>query len=235
MKIGILGALEQEIQLIQKKMQHSQTHQIGQLTFITGSVVNPSQMAHEVILVRCGVGKVAATIAATALIMHFQPDAMVNTGSAGGFDTSLNIGDILIANHVTHHDVDVTEFGFELGQVYNMPARYVCDTKLVNAAKHAAQTLDHVHKQGLICTGDTFIGSDEQATQLTAQFPDIAAVEMEGAAVGQTCFTLNIPFVVIRSLSDIAGKTSTVSFKTYLEKAGKHSAELVLAMLNHLD
>lgn len=235
MKIGILGALEQEIQLIQKKMQCLQIHQIGQLTFITGSVVNLSQVTHDVILVRCGVGKVAAAVAATALIMHFQPDAIVNTGSAGGFDTSLDIGDILIASHVTHYDVDVTELGFELGQVYNMPAHYVCDTKLVNAAKLAAQTLKHVYKQGLICTGDAFIGSDEQATQLAAQFPDIAAVEMEGAAIGQTCFTLNIPFVVIRSLSDIAGKTSTVSFKTYLETAGKHSAELVLAMLNHLD
>lgn len=235
MKTGILGALEQEIQLIQEKMQQVQTHQIGQLTFITGNIPNANKVIQEVVLVRCGVGKVAAAVAATSLIMHFQPDAIVNTGSAGGFDTSLNIGDIVVANQVTHHDVDVTEFGFEPGQVYDMPARYDCAPQLVKAAQHATQALEYTAKQGLICTGDAFVGSDEQAEQLRSQFPDITAVEMEGAAIGQACFTLNVPFVVIRSLSDIAGKTSTVSFNTYLETAGKHSAELVLAMLNHLD
>ena len=235
MKTGILGALDQEIQLIQAKMQQVETHEIGQLTFITGSIPNANGITQEVVLVRCGVGKVAAAIAASTLIMHFQPDAIVNTGSAGGFDTSLNIGDIVVASQVMHHDVDVTEFGFEPGQVYNMPARYDCDANLMKAAQQATQQLAHVCKPGLICTGDAFVGSDEQAEQLRTHFPDIAAVEMEGAAIGQTCYTLNVPLVVIRSLSDIAGKTSTVSFNTYLETAGKHSAELVLAMLQHLD
>lgn len=235
MKTGILGALEQEIQLIQAKMQQAETHEIGQLTFITGCIAGAGGVMQNVVLVRCGVGKVSAAVAAATLIMHFQPDAIVNTGSAGGFDTRLNIGDIVVASQVMHHDVDVTEFGFEPGQVYNMPARYDCSTRLINAAQQAAQQLSHVCKPGLICTGDAFIGSDEHALQLRHQFPEIAAVEMEGAAVGQTCYTLNVPFVVIRSLSDIAGKTSTVSFNTYLETAGKHSAELVLAMLNHLD
>lgn len=230
MKIGILGALEQEIELLQAHMENKATYQHGQLHFIQGTLHNT-----EVILVRCGVGKVAAAIAASTLIEHYSPDFLVNTGSAGGFDASLNIGDVVIANEVMHHDVDVTHFGFEPGQVFDMPARYQCDARLIQAATQAAKKLDHlVTKQGLICTGDAFIGSDESAAKLRQQFPEMSAVEMEGAAIGQACFTLNTPFVVIRSLSDIAGKTSTVSFQTYLEKAGKISAQMVLGMIENL-
>lgn len=230
MKIGILGALEQEIELLQAHMENKATYQHGQLHFIQGTLHNT-----KVILVRCGVGKVAAAIAASTLIEHYSPDFLVNTGSAGGFDASLNIGDVVIANEVMHHDVDVTHFGFEPGQVFDMPARYQCDARLIQAATQAAKKLDHlVTKQGLICTGDAFIGSDESAAKLRQQFPEMSAVEMEGAAIGQACFTLNTPFVVIRSLSDIAGKTSTVSFQTYLEKAGKISAQMVLGMIENL-
>ncbi len=230
MKIGILGALEQEIELLQAHMENKATYQHGQLHFIQGTLHNT-----EVILVRCGVGKVAAAIAASTLIEHYSPDFLVNTGSAGGFDASLNIGDVVIANEVMHHDVDVTHFGFAPGQVFDMPARYQCDARLIQAATQAAKKLDHlVTKQGLICTGDAFIGSDESAAKLRQQFPEMSAVEMEGAAIGQACFTLNTPFVVIRSLSDIAGKTSTVSFQTYLEKAGKISAQMVLGMIENL-
>lgn len=230
MRIGILGALEQEIELLRTHMQGQETHEHGQLHFITGTLHGA-----DIVLVRCGVGKVAAAIAASTLIQQFSPNYVVNTGSAGGFDTQLNIGDVVIANEVMHHDVDVTHFGFEPGQVFDMPARYASDKRLIQAATQAAKKLDHlVTKQGLICTGDAFIGCDESAAQLRQHFPDMSAVEMEGAAIGQACYTLNTPFVVIRSLSDIAGKTSTVSFQTYLEKAGKISAQMVLGMIENL-
>lgn len=230
MKIGILGALEQEIDLLKEQMQDISTHQQGQLTFISGILKNT-----QVVVVRCGVGKVAAAVATTAMIQQFSPDYIVNTGSAGGFDTELDIGDVVVATHVMHHDVDVTHFGFEPGQVFDMPAAYYCDEGLIEAASQAASSLDHVTtKKGLVCSGDAFIGCDNTAAKLRETFPEMSAVEMEGAAIGQTCYTLNTPFVVIRSLSDIAGKTSTVSFQTYLETAGRHSAQMVLTMLDHL-
>lgn len=227
MKIGILGAMDQEVALLQASLDNQEVVEWKHLTFYTGSLHGV-----EVVVVKCGIGKVAAAVATTALVDRFAPDYVVNTGSAGGFDTDLNIGDLVIATSVLHHDIDITHFGYTLGQAAGMPATYESDETLILAAEQAAeQSLDVTTKRGLICTGDSFIGSDEAAARLREAFPTMAAVEMEGAAIAQTCFMLSTPFLVIRSLSDIAGKTSTVSFQSYLEKAAKHSAELVMQMI----
>lgn len=227
MKIGILGAMDQEVALLQASLDNPEVVEWKHLTFYTGSLHGV-----EVVVVKCGIGKVAAAVATTALVDRFAPDYVVNTGSAGGFDTELNIGDLVIATSVLHHDIDITHFGYALGQAAGMPATYESDETLILAAEQAAeQSLDVTTKRGLICTGDSFIGSDDAAARLREAFPTMAAVEMEGAAIAQTCFMLSTPFLVIRSLSDIAGKTSTVSFQSYLEKAAKHSAELVMQMI----
>lgn len=227
MKIGILGAMDQEVALLQASLDNPEVVEWKHLTFYTGSLHGV-----EVVVVKCGIGKVAAAVATTALVDRFAPDYVVNTGSAGGFDTDLNIGDLVIATSVLHHDIDITHFGYTLGQAAGMPATYESDETLILAAEQAAeQSLDVTTKRGLICTGDSFIGSDEAAARLREAFPTMTAVEMEGAAIAQTCFMLSTPFLVIRSLSDIAGKTSTVSFQSYLEKAAKHSAELVMQMI----
>lgn len=227
MKIGILGAMDQEVALLQASLDNQEVVEWKHLTFYTGSLHGV-----EVVVVKCGIGKVAAAVATTALVDRFAPDYVVNTGSAGGFDTDLNIGDLVIATSVLHHDIDITHFGYALGQAAGMPATYESDETLILAAEQAAeQSLDVTTKRGLICTGDSFIGSDDAAARLREAFPTMAAVEMEGAAIAQTCFMLSTPFLVIRSLSDIAGKTSTVSFQSYLEKAAKHSAELVMQMI----
>ena len=227
MKIGILGAMDQEVALLQASLDNPEVVEWKHLTFYTGSLHGV-----EVVVVKCGIGKVAAAVATTALVDRFAPDYVVNTGSAGGFDTDLNIGDLVIATSVLHHDIDITHFGYALGQAAGMPATYESDETLILAAEQAAEhSLDVTTKRGLICTGDSFIGSDEAAARLREAFPTMAAVEMEGAAIAQTCFMLSTPFLVIRSLSDIAGKTSTVSFQSYLEKAAKHSAELVMQMI----
>lgn len=227
MKIGILGAMDQEVALLQASLDNPEVVEWKHLTFYTGSLHGV-----EVVVVKCGIGKVAAAVATTALVDRFAPDYVVNTGSAGGFDTDLNIGDLVIATSVLHHDIDITHFGYALGQAAGMPATYESNETLILAAEQAAeQSLDVTTKRGLVCTGDSFIGSDEAAARLREAFPTMAAVEMEGAAIAQTCFMLSTPFLVIRSLSDIAGKTSTVSFQSYLEKAAKHSAELVMQMI----
>lgn len=230
MKIGILGAMEQEVAQLQASLDNSETHKWAHLTFYTGSLHGV-----DVVVVKCGIGKVAASVATTVMIDRFSPDFVVNTGSAGGFDKELNIGDLVIGSGVQHHDVDVTHFGYARGQVFGMPDIYPCDERLITAAEDAAEQALHVTtKRGLICTGDSFIGCDEAASRLRDLFPAMCAVEMEGAAIGQTCFMLDTPFLVIRSLSDIAGKTSSVSFKSYLETAAKNSAELVMGMIKSL-
>ncbi|GAB5381496.1 MAG: 5'-methylthioadenosine/S-adenosylhomocysteine nucleosidase [Aliiglaciecola sp.] len=230
MKIAILGAMDQEVALLKASLENVEISEYAHLNFYSGQLHGV-----EVVVVKCGIGKVAASVATTVMIDQFAPDFVVNTGSAGGFDADLSIGDLVIGTSVQHHDVDVTHFGYERGQVYGMPAIFPCDERLIEAAEHAAKDVVHIKsKRGLICTGDSFIGCDEAATRLRGLFPDMRAVEMEGAAIGQTCYMLDTPFVVIRSLSDIAGQTSTVSFKSYIDQAAKHSAELVMSMIAEL-
>lgn len=227
MKIAILGAMDQEVALLKESLENVVISEYAHLMFYSGTLHGV-----DVTVVKCGIGKVAASVATTVMIDRFAPDFVVNTGSAGGFDADLHIGDLVIGTSVQHHDVDVTHFGYERGQVYGMPAIFPCDERLIIAAEHAAKDVVHVKsKRGLICTGDSFIGCDEAATRLRGLFPDMRAVEMEGAAIGQTCYMLDTPFVVIRSLSDIAGQTSTLSFKSYIDQAAKHSAELVMGMI----
>lgn len=229
MKIGVIGALEPEIKVLLSEMGHPEVQKHGIVEYYTGHIADA-----EIMLVRSGVGKVAAAIATTILIQNFAPDYVVNTGSAGGLDTTLNVGDIVFADEVYHHDVDVTQFGFELGQVYQMPATYSCAPELITAAETAARSLSCRSVRGQIATGDAFMGTDESVAKLRELFPQTTAVEMEGAAIGQTCYSLNTPFIIIRSLSDIAGKESHETFLTYLEKAGKQSAQLVMGMITQL-
>jgi adenosylhomocysteine nucleosidase len=191
--------------------------------------------AVEVCLVKCGIGKVAAAVSTVSVINHFSPDYVINTGSAGGFTPHLNIGDIVIGTSLRHHDADLTHFGYELGQNAGMPAEFCSDESLIESATQAISQLNDIQvEKGLICTGDSFVGSDEAAAVIRKNFPNVCAVEMEGVAIAQTCHLLSTPFLVIRSLSDIAGKTSTVSFETYLQQAAKNSAQLVMQTISEL-
>lgn len=231
MKIAILGAMDEEVKLIKESLEGLQQVTYSHLVFYTGKLHD-----HEIVLVKCGIGKVAAAVATTMIIEKFDPDYVVNTGSAGGFDKELNIGDIVISDVVTHHDVDLTVFGYVPGQCAGMPENYVCNEQLIEAAEKSARQIDDVKvKKGLVCSGDSFVGSDELAAATLQKFPSMMAVEMEGAAIAQTAYLMGIPFLVIRSLSDIAGKTSTVSFQAYLEKAAKNSAKLVMGMVKALN
>ncbi|MFA3792629.1 5'-methylthioadenosine/adenosylhomocysteine nucleosidase [Aliiglaciecola sp. SL4] len=230
MKIAILGAMDQEVALLKETLENVEVSEYAHLNFYSGQLNGV-----DVVVVKCGIGKVAASVATTILIDRFAPDFVVNTGSAGGFDKDLSIGDLVIGTSVQHHDVDLTHFGYERGQTYGMPAIFPCEQRLIEAAEHAAKDVVHVKsKRGLICTGDSFIGCDDAASRLRDLFPDMRAVEMEGAAIGQTCYMLDTPFVVIRSLSDIAGQTSSVSFTSYIDQAAKNSAELVMSMIAEL-
>lgn len=219
--------MEEEIILIKSSLRDFESMDIGYLTVFHGFLDE-----HEVYLVKCGIGKVASAAATAILIQILNVDSVINTGSAGGFDPSLTVGDVVIADKLLHHDVNVQHFGYELGQVPQMPLYYESDTKLIERAKKAINdNLSIQVKVGLICSGDSFIGSDEAAAEIKQNFKEIAAVEMEGAAIAQVCYLMKVPFVVIRSLSDIAGTTSTVSFENYLKVAGKNSAKLVMDII----
>lgn len=230
MKIGIIGAMEPEVAHLIDSMTSKKSQTIAGIEFVSGKLADK-----DIIVTRSGIGKVAASMATTLLIEKYSPDAIINTGSAGGFSPELSIGDIVIASEVRHHDVDVTAFGYEIGQMAQQPAAFICDSLLVDAAKRAITEVGEVKTiEGLICTGDSFICDPIRTKAMLTNFPSMAACEMEGAAIAQVCHQFNLPFVVIRSLSDNANNDSPVDFDTYLAKAGHHSALMVMALLKTL-
>jgi adenosylhomocysteine nucleosidase len=225
--IGLIGAMDEEVAVIKAWMTDVREQTIAGCEFFVGSFEGK-----EVVLLKSGIGKVNAAVSTTLLLSQFQPEYVINIGSAGGFDVDLQVGDVVISDQVVHHDVDVTAFGYVMGQVPNMPATYAANTDLVNQAKKALQTVTQVQaKVGLIGTGDSFMNDPVRVEAVRAIFPELVAVEMEAAAVAQVCFKFGTPFVVVRSLSDIAGKESSQSFEEYLQVAAENSSLMIQQML----
>ena len=188
------------------------------------------------VLLQSGIGKVNAAVSTTLLLSKFAPSKVINIGSAGGYALSLNVGDVVISDQVCHHDVDVTVFGYSMGQVPGMPATYAADDALITEAKAAVARLDLVKAEvGLIGTGDSFMQDPVRVEKVRADFPALLAVEMEAAAVAQVCVKFETPFVVVRALSDIAGKESSQSFEEFLVVAAKNSSAMVREMLSALN
>ncbi|MDX1347933.1 MAG: 5'-methylthioadenosine/S-adenosylhomocysteine nucleosidase [Thiomicrorhabdus chilensis] len=230
MKVAIIGAMEEEVTLLRSQLTYLQTQHHAGFEYYLGQIGNV-----EVVLLRSGIGKVNAAISSTLLLQLYDPDYVINTGSAGGFHTDLNVGDIVISSSVCHHDVDVTPFGYDLGQVPGMPTCFLPDENLVKAAQNSIDALQEVvHMHGLIATGDRFMHQAEDVTNTRNNFPEMIACEMEAAAIAQVCHTFETPFVIIRSLSDIAGKENAVTFEKYLEQAATHSAKVIMEMLKQL-
>ncbi len=231
MKIGIIGAMDEEVRILKEKMNNVEKSVIAGCEFYQGEL-----NGRQVILTKSGIGKVAAAVATTLLLEKFQPNTIINTGSAGGYDSSLNVGDLVISTEVRFHDVDLTVFGYEIGQMAQLPPAFSANEKLINIAEQAAQSLTSLNTiKGLICTGDIFMSDPEKAEIARQNFPAMAACEMEAAAIAQVCYQFKVPFVIIRSLSDIAGKTSEISFEQYLPTAAKNASILVEAIVNQLD
>jgi adenosylhomocysteine nucleosidase len=230
MKAGIIGAMEPEVAILKEKLSNCETITHAGYNFYQGQIDNS-----DVVIVQSGIGKVAAALATAILIDKFQPDYVVNTGSAGGFDPSLKVGDVVVSSEVRYHDVDVTAFGYEIGQLPANPAAFIPHPALVSAAQIGIKELNNINAMlGLITTGDTFMTKKDDIAKARANFPTMAAVEMEGAAIAHTCHQFKVPFVIVRSLSDIAGIESPTSFDEYLETASVNSSQLVINILNAL-
>lgn len=230
-KIGIIGAMDEEVQKLKEKLDSYEEKVVAGTPFYQGKLAD-----QDVILLQSGIGKVNAALSTAILLNEFQPDIVINTGSAGGFNKDLEVGDIVISTEVRYNDVDNTVFGYEYGQVPQMPAAYKADEHLINIADQAANKETNAHHivKGLIATGDSFMSDPERVAFVMNKFPELQAAEMEGGAIAQVCYQFGTPFVVIRSLSDIAGKESSTSFDKFLETAATHSADLILTMTKEL-
>ena len=230
MKIAVIGAMEEEVELLRNEIENPETKNIANSEFTSGTYKN-----HEVVLLKSGIGKVNAAMTTSILLSEYKPDYVINTGSAGGYDPNLEVGAIVISDEVRHHDVDVTAFGYEIGQVPQLPAAFKADDRLMKLAEEAVYEIgEHQAATGLIATGDIFMHDPAKVEQVRTHFPQMKACEMEAAAVAQVCYQFEVPFVVIRALSDIAGKESSMSFDEFLPVAAKHSTQIVLHVIGKL-
>lgn len=230
MKIAVIGAMEEEVELLRAKLENATSETIANSEYTQGTYAGK-----DVILLKSGIGKVNAAMSTTILLEKYKPDFVINTGSAGGYDENLDVGAVVISDEVRHHDVDATIFGYEMGQVPQMPAAFKADKHLMDVAQQAVAAVgEHQSATGLITTGDSFMNDPVRVETVRGYFPTMKAVEMEAAAVAQVCYQFGTPFVVIRALSDIAGKQSNISFDEFLPVAAKHSTQVVLKAIETL-
>ncbi|MDR3335483.1 MAG: 5'-methylthioadenosine/S-adenosylhomocysteine nucleosidase [Treponema sp.] len=228
--IGIIGAMEDEITMLRLALENPRIETSGGFDFYTGDLGEK-----PVVLLRSGIGKVNAAVGCALLIGTYRPELVINTGSAGGIDPALQCGDVVISDGLVYHDVDVTAFNYAPGQIPGMPQVFPVPEDLIT---HAEQVVDALkqeqvlpatfnHRRGLIGSGDVFMHEPERIAAVRRVFPDLKAVEMEGAAIAHTCFLFKVPALIIRSLSDIAGTESPVTFSEFLPIASRHSGEIV--------
>ncbi len=221
---GIIAAMQEEMQEIEKIMQYKENIKLYNLNIIKGKINE-----YNIVLVEAGVGKVNAGRVTQILIDNFKIDAIINVGSAGSATDELNIGDIVIGKKLVQHDFDITAFGHQKGYISNVGQFIESDDKLVLKMK---QTIEKIEKDefkikiGTIASGDIFCTESKMREKIRNKF-NADAIEMEGAAIAQVCKLDEIPFIVIRSISDKPNGKNEITFEQFLEKASKRCAEII--------
>lgn len=201
MKIGVLTAMTSEFEQLAAMLDRVAKREENNIEYLVGYVGK-----NEIILRQCGIGKVNAAVGTAELIRSFAPDAIVSTGVAGGIDTSLDVMDVVVSSSIVYHDV-WCGMGCEYGQIQGMPAVFAADEKLCGVAESLngdPENKTRIHA-GLICTGDQFITSRDELDKIKSNFPAGLAVDMESAAIAQTCHIYGVPFVSFRIISDTPG------------------------------
>ena len=201
MRIGVLTAMTSEFEQLASLLEDAVKCDEGGIGYLKGRLAT-----NEVILRQCGIGKVNAALGAAELIRSFSPDAMVSTGVAGGIDECLGVMDVVVSSSIVYHDV-WCGMGCEYGQVQGMPAVFKAGESLWKCADSLNSDPDNATRihAGLICTGDQFITSREELDAIKSKFPAGLAVDMESAAIAQTCHIYGVPFVSFRIISDTPG------------------------------
>ena len=242
--IGIMGAMPEEIEGVVALLSNPEASSIGKRTYFKGQI-----NGIETVVVFSRWGKVAAAITATTLIHEFKITELWFTGVAGAIHPELNVGDIVVGKSLLQHDMDARP----LMQQYEIPLLYKTyfdsDISLLDIATKAIENVfenQSLHKiidaenlikfeisnpkllVGEIASGDQFFSSNKQKNALIAQLPEVLCVEMEGAAVAQVCYEYEIPFCIIRTISDVADDNSPIDFTSFIQKiSSKYSAEII--------
>lgn len=227
-KIGIIVAMEEELESILDIMDNIEEKEIYGLTFKTGQIEK-----NKIIVVKCGVGKVNAARVTQILIDTFNVKCVINVGAAGALNPFLNIGDIVIGEKLIQHDFDITAFDHDKGYITGVGDYIYSDSELIEKFENAANNLkekDYKIKKGIIATGDIFCTDIEMKNKIFSKF-DADCVEMEGAAIAQVCYLDNIPFIVIRSISDSPNGNNEIDFDKFVELASKRCANILREFL----
>lgn len=229
MKIGIIAAMEEELKLLVENLEDK-----SQETVLSNVYYSGRYGEHELVLVQSGVGKVMSAMSVAILVESFKVDAIINTGSAGAVATGLNVGDVVVADTLVYHDVDLTAFGYDYGQMSMQPLYFHSDKTFVSTFEAVLSKEEMISKVGLIATGDSFIAGQERIDVIKGHFPQVLAVEMEGAAIAQAAQATGKPFVVVRAMSDTAAHDANITFDEFIIEAGKRSAQVLMAFLKAL-
>ncbi len=223
-KYGIITAMQEEMQEIQKLMKEISFIEIYGLNFIEGKINNK-----QVVLIEAGVGKVNAARTTQILIDKFDIDTVINVGSAGASNEELSIGDIVIGKKLVQHDFDITAFDHPKGYISNVGQYFNSNKQLIEKIENAIQNLEDSDFKilvGTIASGDIFCTDIKMKEKIRNKF-EADAIEMEGAAIAQVCKLDNIPFVVIRGISDTPNGNNEITFEQYLQKASQRCAQII--------
>lgn len=234
MKIGIICAMKEEFELIKRNIENQTTVNKTHLEFIEGQLCGK-----EVVGVICGIGKVNASICTQILISEFKCTHILNTGVAGGIKPGVKFKDIVLAEDLIQHDVDVTKFGHKLGEIpYIGTHSFKCDENLLNIAKSVCEEMVkenpsfNIHV-GRIVTGDQFIADNSMSDRLYKTF-DALACEMESGSIAQACYLNEVPFLIIRAISDNGGDIAGDEFYKFLKDAAENSYIILKYILSSL-
>ncbi|MBM7614532.1 5'-methylthioadenosine/adenosylhomocysteine nucleosidase [Alkaliphilus hydrothermalis] len=230
--IGIIGAMDEEIEMLKEVMEIKETKEIANMKFYIGALESK-----QVILVRCGIGKVNAAICTQVLVGQLGATSVINTGVAGAIHDDLEVLDVVISSDVQQHDFDVTGFGYPIGEIPRMDTSiFPADEKLAQLALEGAKEALENQKalMGRIVSGDIFVSSSDLKEKIWESFGGFCT-EMEGAAIGHACYVNGVPFVIIRAMSDKADGSAHDNFNEFMHQAAIHSKEIVKYILRRLN
>lgn len=229
--LGIIGAMEVEVKELREMMENPQAQTVAGMTFYQGKI-----KGKDVVVVRSGIGKVNAGICSQILVDRYNVDGIINTGIAGSLRNEINIGDIVLATVAVQHDVDATGFGYGVGEIPQMGIKeFPADEKLRELAVKCCQKANPDIQTfcGRVASGDQFISSKEKKNWIHDTF-DAYCTEMEGAAIAQAAYLNNIPYLIVRAISDKADDSANMDYSVFEAKAVEHSVRLMAAMLEEL-
>ena len=221
--LGIIGAMDEEVEQLISAMEVTKTLEKASMKFHSGSL-----NGLPVTVVRSGIGKVNAAVCAQILVDEFEADTLVNTGIAGSLNNDVDIADVVLSVDVLHHDMDARGFGYELGQIPRMDTlSFKADQRLIEYAKKACESVPEIGvHEGRVVSGDQFISDKDKKNAIIENFNGMCT-EMEGAAIAQTAYLNNIPFVIIRTISDKADDSATMDYPEFEKIAIANSVKIL--------